>query len=283
MRRQKSLLSFLFIAFLNIATSASILPLDNKKFIAYTDEGQGTPLILIHAFPTDKQLWKPQTELKQSFRVISLDLWGFGQSSPADGNAISMADYAAEVKTLLDHLQIKKAIIGGESMGGYIALAFLKLYPQAVEGLVLSNTQAIADSDEAKINREKIAQEVLEHGTEKLINGFIENALSPNASNDMRAQLLDILQSQKPTALASALRGMSLRASTEDLLAHSTLPILIITSEEDKVISPQQSEAMHQLAKNSKLVILANAGHLSSFEQPEQWNQAVKEMFFLPH
>jgi pimeloyl-ACP methyl ester carboxylesterase len=273
-----ALIAPLFYLYSNFCIASSVYI--NNALISYTDVGQGKPLILIHAFPTDKNLWTPQQEgLKEKFRVISLDLLGFGDSVPVDGNAVSIDDYADEVKQLLDYLHIEKAIIGGESMGGYVALAFLQQYPDRAEGLILSNTQAIADSPEAQTAREKKAIEVLENGTDNLIKGFMEKALTPNASDKSRSLLTQILTLQKPTALASALRGMAKRNQTSELLAHTALPILIITSDQDLIISSQQSEAMHALAKNSRLIVISNAGHLSNLEQPEQWNQAITDMF----
>jgi pimeloyl-ACP methyl ester carboxylesterase len=165
-------------------------------------------------------------------------------------------------------------------MGGYIALAFLQKYPDRVMGLVLSDIQAITDSNEAKIKREATAVDILKQGTAKLIDGFIPKALTTQASDQTQTFLKNILNSQTSTAVASALRGMALRPDTSNLLSNTQLPILIITGNQDTVISPEQSENMHQLAKNSKLVKIMNAGHLSSLEQPEQWNQAVIEMFF---
>jgi pimeloyl-ACP methyl ester carboxylesterase len=91
--------------------------------------------------------------------------------------------------------------------------------------------------------------------------------------------LRTILESEDATAIASASRGMALRNDTSDLLSHSTLPILIMTGDQDVLINPQQSHNMHIMAKNSRLVIIANAGHLSSLEQPSQWNRAVIDMF----
>lgn len=211
--------------------------------------------------------------------MITLDLWGFGESSSVDGKAIPMSEYADEVKQLLDYLKIDKAIIGGESMGGYIALAFLDKYPNQTLGLVLSNTQAVADSPETKATREKTALDVLENGPENLISGFIAKALSSTASQQTKDYLRHILSLQKSTAIASALRGMALRNSTSAVLATTKLPILIITGELDNVIPPQQSIDMHSLSKNSQLIILPNAGHLSNLEQPKQWNQAIIEMF----
>lgn len=251
-----------------------------QKNISYTDSGSGKPIVLIHAFPTDQRLWQPQqTELSQHFRIITLDLWGFGKSAGVDGKAVTMTEYADEVSQLLDQLHIQKAVIGGESMGGYIALAFLKKYPERVNGLILSDTQAIADTDEIKQKREMSAADVLKNGTSNLINGFMPKALSSSATDDTKVYLHHILDEQSPTAVAAALRGMALREDLSFILGNSNLPVLILTGDEDSVISPKQSEAMHQYAKNSKLVIIAKAGHLASLEKPEEWNKAVVEYF----
>ncbi|AWN74359.1 alpha/beta hydrolase [Legionella anisa] len=274
------LIAILYCFFSHTALASTIAIPHTKQFISYNDLGEGKPLVLIHAFPTDQRLWQPQQEeLKEHFRVITLDLWGFGESSSVDGKAIPMSEYADEVKQLLDYLKIDKAIIGGESMGGYIALAFLDKYPNQTLGLVLSNTQAVADSPETKATREKTALDVLENGPENLISGFIAKALSSTASQQTKDYLRHILSLQKSTAIASALRGMALRNSTSAVLATTKLPILIITGELDNVIPPQQSIDMHSLSKNSQLIILPNAGHLSNLEQPKQWNQAIIEMF----
>ena len=236
---------------------------------------------MIHAFPTDQQLWLPQQEgLKPYFRVITLDLWGFGQSDGVNGQAVTMKEYADEVKQLLDQLHIKRAIISGESMGGYIALAFLKKNPNLVNGLILSYTQSIADSEETKTKREVTAIDVLEHGTASLINNFMPKALSPTASQQKKIFLQSILSSQTTNGIASALRGMALRDDTSSVIAAANLPILILTGDQDTLISPQQSKNKHIIAKNSKLVIIENAGHLSSLEQPSAWNEAVVNMFF---
>ncbi|RDI45154.1 alpha/beta fold hydrolase [Aquicella lusitana] len=277
-----ALLLSAFFYFPGFITSAYAAPMNtaNNKVIFYRDTGKGSPLVLIHAFPTDQRLWKPQQkELKKHFRLITIDLLGFGQSSATDGQAVTMTEYADEVKQVLDQLHIQQAIIGGESMGGYVALAFLKKYPGSVKGLVLSDTQSIPDSMETKAKRETTALDVLEHGTGSLISGFMPKALSPAAPEKAKLFLQQILETQKPEAVASALRGMALRDDTSDVIANTVLPILIITGDQDTLISPQQSETMHKLAKNSQLVTLSPAGHLSSLEQPEQWNKAVTAMF----
>jgi pimeloyl-ACP methyl ester carboxylesterase len=271
----------LFAYFLIIFSTWAAPSHQQFKHISYIDVGQGKPLVLIHAFPTDQRLWLRQQEnLKNYFRVITLDLWGFGRSDATDGQAVTMTAFAEEVKQLLDDLHIQKAVIGGESMGGYIALAFLQQYPDRIEGLILSDTQSIADTDEIMKKRELTAKTVLMQGTTQFIADFMTKALSPHASLPTRDLLKDILNTQAATGIASALRGMALREDTSHVLAGTIVPVLIITGDEDVLISPIQSQRMLELAKNSKLVVIEKAGHLSSMEQPEVWNTAVINMFY---
>lgn len=259
----------------------------DNRFISYTDIGHGKPLVLIHAFPTDQRLFElARKELEDIFhdsyifRVISIDLWGFGQSTATNGQAVTMQQYADEVNELLDYLEIKSTLIGGESMGGYVALAFLDKFPEKVQGLILSGTQSIADNEETKAKREAIAKDVIEHGTENFINDFASQALSADAPQKTKLFLKHILEKQDKMALASALRGMALREDTSKLLANTSIPVLILAGEKDAVISTEQSQNMHALAKKSRLVIIPNAGHLVSLEQPYKWIWTVVDMFY---
>lgn len=249
-------------------------------YISYSDVGQGEPLVLIHAFPVDKRLWKPQQDgLASHFRIITLDLWGFGQSSAVQGQIASMEEYADEVKQLLDKLHIKQAIIGGESMGGYISLAFLKYYPERVKGLVLSDTNSISLTQQQKDKYYKTADDILANGSSAFIQDFLPKAVSKDASHQIRTYLLTIMNEQTPAGMAAAFRGIADRSNTSNELSEAKLPILIITGDEDQVLPPQQSYDMHELAKDSRLIVIAGAGHLSNLEKPEQWNQAVIDMF----
>lgn len=261
-------------------TFASELSAKKLSHISYSDVGQGVPLVLIHAYPFDQRLWKPQQEnLASNFRIITLDLWGFGQSDAIQGQIVTMDDYADEIKQLLDELHIKKAIIGGESMGGYVSLAFLDHYPERVKGLILSDTNSISLTEQQKETYYKTADDIQTNGSNTFIQGFLPKAVSKQASQQIRTYLLTIMNEQTPTAMAAAFRGIAERNNTSNVLSKTTLPILIITGEEDQVLPPQQSYDMHELAKNSRLIVIKNAGHLSNLEKPEEWNNAVIEMF----
>ena len=105
-------------------------------------------------------------------------------------------------------------------------------------------------------------------------------ALTPEAPQQTKIDLQKMLEAQPATAIASGLRGMALRQDTSTVLSNTTLPVLIITGSNDTLISPEQSSKMHSLTKNSKLVEIKNAAHLSSLEQPKDWNKAVVDMFY---
>lgn len=243
--------------------------------LSYTDTGgKGTPLVLVHAWPTDLRLWEPQQEgLKAHFRVISVDLWGFGHSAPLPKNVYTMTDYADEIKQLLDQLHIEKAIIGGESMGGYVALSFLKKYPQHTMGLVLSNTRATSDTADDKAKREKLAAAVID-GKADLIRDFLPRLFwHVDAATQEKVAL--IMRQQSSAAIAASLLGIAYREDLTALLSETALPILIIAGDKDAVIDPQESRFMHKLAKNSRLIILENTGHLANLENSNRWNQAV--------
>lgn len=263
-----------------VLTLSSLHEAQANMKISYQEVGSGTPIVLLHPFPTDKDLWQPQREgLQKHFRVITLDLLGFGEAAPVDGKAISMSEYAAQVKELMDQLHLQKAIIGGESMGGYVALAFLKNYPERVSGLILADTQAIADSEEARAKRESSALDILKNGTSGFNTAFLPKALSQQAHEHTKIYLKSIMDKQSSTAMASALRGMGQREDLSSVLAKTSLPVLIISGSDDVVISPKQSDAMHALASNSKLVMIEGAGHLASLERPDSWNKAVVDYF----
>lgn len=266
--------------FLNAHAKVKQVVTSDKKVISYTIAGKGQPLVLIHPFPTDKTLWAPQqATLQKHFRVITIDLWGFGQSTLLNKRAITMADYADEVKQLLDALHIQHAIIGGESMGGYVALAFLAKYPQAVNGLILSGTQAIAADQKMKEEDELQAREILAQGTHNLLADFMPKALSAQAPAQAKQYLFSIVQKQPAKAVALALCGIASRQDTSTILLNTKLPVLILTGDHDEIIPAQQSEEMHRLAKNSKLVVFKNVGHLASLEQAELWNCEVINYF----
>ena len=111
--------------------------------LAYTDTGIGQPVVLLHGYPFNRTLWNEQVSaLSNSYRVITPDLRGLGESGATSG-AATMNRMAQDVAALLDQLEISRAVIGGLSMGGYVALAYYKQFPSRVRALVLTDTMMV--------------------------------------------------------------------------------------------------------------------------------------------
>jgi 3-oxoadipate enol-lactonase len=252
----------------------------NGTRMEYTDTGgDGTPVLLIQAFPLHAGMWKPQIDsLGDRFRLIAPNLKGFGGSdAPSDASDYSMDGYARDLKALLDELGITKAVIVGLSMGGYVAFAFLRLYPDAVAALVLSDTRAEADAPEGKERRSAQQTQVRETGTTALIDA-LSGALLGEATRTSQPQLVERakeLMDNPPEGFVGALEAMKNRPDSTADLAKIRVPTLVLVGEEDGVTPPEASRKMHEHVGGSRLVVLPGVGHLSNLEAPEAFTEAL--------
>lgn len=246
--------------------------------LEYDDLGNGTPLLFIHGYPLDRSMWGPQVnELQKISRVIAPDLRGFGQSSDTDGQAVTMETYAEDMKALLDSLNIQQAILCGLSMGGYIALAFVTQYADRVQGLILSNTKAGADTDAGRQGRYDTANKVEQSGsTAVVVDGMAPKMLGPKAKPEATSFARSLMSHQRVPGVTSALRGMAVRPDRTPGLSSIKVPTLIITGSADIVIPPSESEAMHQVISHSALVNIPDAGHLANLDNTDAYNEAVR-------
>jgi pimeloyl-ACP methyl ester carboxylesterase len=138
---------------------AQLIIYKNTK-ISFTDQGKGTALVLLHGFLENKSMWDAFIpELSKKYRVITLDLLGHGDTE-CYGYVHAMEDQADMLYALTLFLKLRKVVLVGHSMGGYIALAFAELFPDHVKGLVLLNSTSRADSEERKVNRDRAIEAV---------------------------------------------------------------------------------------------------------------------------
>jgi 3-oxoadipate enol-lactonase len=243
-------------------------------------EGPGDPLVLLHAFPLNGRMFEPQMEaFSGGRRVVAPDFPGFGRS-PRTPAQPDVRYYAAAVGGLLDRLGLERVVLGGVSMGGYVAFGCLRLFPQRVSGLVLADTRPEPDSDEIRENRKEMARRVADEGVEVLVELQMERLLARDTlENDeevverVRAMILE----SAPGGVVAALGAMRNRPDSTPLLAEIEAPTLVIGGEEDGISSPEVMGAMAQKIPNSRHVALPRAGHLSNLENPEGFNAALGE------
>jgi len=245
--------------------------------MAYRDEGQGQPILLIHAFPMSSAMWEDQIDaLATRFRVMAPDLRGFGATARGSG-AASLDQHADDLAALLDRLGIEKATVAGISMGGYITFALLRRHRARIERLILADTRAGTDSEEAKQGREKNARLAEAEGASAIAGQMLPKLLSAGAPDTVRDEVRKIVEANDPAGLAAALRAMAARPDSTPLLPTIDVPTLIIVGSEDELTPPNEARAMHAAIAGSRLVEIPGAGHLSNLEAPDRLNAAVVE------
>ncbi len=245
----------------------------------YEERGGGTPLVLVHGFPLDGRIWEDQlSALCDRYRVIALDLRGFGRSRAEQ--PFTMQSLADDVHHVLEKLGALPCVLGGLSMGGYVALAYVSKYPTDLKGLALIDTRCEADTPEGKQNREKMIESVRCAGSEAIANAMMPKMLAPDAQQS-RPQLMQrlrtIMEECPPKTIEHALAAMRDRRDYRDRLASIAVPTLIIVGEHDAITPPSVSEFMRKEIPSSELVVVKGAGHMSPMEQPEQVNRAIRQ------
>jgi pimeloyl-ACP methyl ester carboxylesterase len=249
----------------------------------YLEAGSGWPVVLIHAFPLNADMWRPQLErVPDGWRFIAPDLRGFGPASgpPSVPPATAVDDFAGDVGTLLDRLHIDRAIIGGLSMGGYVTFALFRKSPERFSGLMLADTKASADSAEGREGRRKMIELVRASGATAVADQMLPKLLgaaSTTARPELQSEVRQMIESTSVAAIAGALEALSNRPDSTPDLARMTCPALIVVGAEDVLTPVADAEAMDRRIARSSLVVLPGAGHLSNLESPDAFSRALAD------
>jgi 3-oxoadipate enol-lactonase len=242
--------------------------------------GEGPTVLFLHAFPLGLAMWDDQVPaLAGTHRVVRFDARGFGGSPPGDG-LLSMERIADDAVGLLDHLGLPQAVVVGLSMGGYAALALVRRHPDRLRGLVLADTRAGADSDEARRNRAALAERVLKEGAEAAAGAVLPKLLGATSHRDRPAlvsRVRDLILGNPPRGIADALAGLASRADSTPNLREVRVPTLVVCGEEDALTPPADAEQLQRGIAASRLALIPQAGHLSNLESPAAFNRALLE------
>jgi 3-oxoadipate enol-lactonase len=247
--------------------------------IEYDVRGEGPAVLLLHAFPLGLFTWDAQAEaLFPTHRVVRFDARGFGGSTPGEG-PLTMERIADDGASLLDHLGIEKAVVGGCSMGGYAAFAFVRRHPQRLAGLVLQDTRAGADSAEAKANRASLAAKVLAEGAPAAVEAFLPNLVGETTHRErpaLVAGLRERVLACSPLGIANALHGLAARADSRETLPTIVVPTLVLVGAEDALTPPAEAATMAAAIPRARLDVIPQAGHLANLENPAAVNAALR-------
>lgn len=234
--------------------------------ISFTDSGKGIAIIFLHGFLENKSMWNFfMKAYNTKYRIITIDLLGHGESESL-GYVHSMEENAKVVQAVLTHLRVRKSILVGHSMGGYVCLAFAEMYPDKVRSLILINSTAVADSAERKINRDRAIQAVkYNHDT------FIKMAVGNLFSLENREKFKNEIEHTKREALKTSLQGivatlegMKIREDREVLLHFAPFPISLILGIQDSVL-PYEETALQVEGTRSSIYSFPD-GHMTPIE-----------------
>ena len=238
--------------------------------ISFTDQGKGTAVVLLHGFLENKTMWdKYVSALSKNHRIITIDLLGHGETECL-GYIHTMEDQADIIFAVLNSLRIRKIVLVGHSMGGYVALAFAELYPDNVKGLFLLNSTSRADSDERKINRDRAIKAVKQNHT-----NFVRISITNLFSEDNREVFAKEIEKVKLQALktplqgiVASLEGMKIRKDREVLLHFAPYPIQLVLGKKDGVLI--YDDTIDQIEGTKVELTTFPDGHMSHIENEKE-------------
>lgn len=250
------------------------------KGTAQTDVGDlQLPIVFLHAFPLNGAMWRPQLDAcsARGWTAFAPDLRGFGRTRPlpAAGEVVTPEMMAQDIVALLDFYQYPRAILVGLSMGGYVAMAVARSFPERIAGLVLADTRPGADAPETRVSREQTANLALEKGSRIVAERMVGGLLRPGAARDEKEEVLAIAAQNDPRGVAAASRGMALRPDSTDVLARLNSPSLVLVGEQDGITPVAVAESIASTLPRGRLAVIPRAGHLSNLENPADFNAAL--------
>lgn len=241
----------------------------------------GPPVVLLHAFPLNHSMWDNQIPAfaGAGFRVLAPDLRGHGASPKGEGPA-TMARMAADVLRLADRQDLGRFVLGGLSLGGYVALEVAASRPDRLRGLLLSDTRAEPDAPEARNARVALAEKVNADGAKPLVDSYLPRYFAP-ATYRAQPALVERTRSQlsaaRPGGSIHALLGMADRPDQRPHLRTMRMPSLVVVGAEDALTPVAAAQVLKDGLPEAQLRLIPEAGHLPCLERPDAWNQVVLE------
>lgn len=247
--------------------------------IAYTDEGKGKVIVLLHGFLESKEIWEHFIQkLSKHHRVIAIDLPGHGKTDKFYKKH-SMEMMARVVKSILDKLEIKKCIVAGHSMGGYVTLAFAELFPKSLKGFALINSTSYEDSIEKKADRlraiELIKKDRLNYISD-LINKLFAHENLKKFHDEIEKCKAIARHTLKDGAIA-ALHGMRERKDRTSALMDANCPVFFVYGIKDIVIPFEKNVPLSLLPHKHKVSITEASGHMTFIEDADTTYKRFRE------
>lgn len=255
------------------------ITIDNRR-VSYNDLGSVNhqTIIFIHGFPFSKAMWNNQLEyFKDKYRVISYDIRGFGNSHSGQSD-FTIDLFADDLIQLMDALKIKKAMICGLSMGGYIALNAVARYPKRINALVLCDTTCMPDTPEIKNKRLKAIENVMENGVASYADESMKNFFTLKSFDTKKEEIAFVktmMVNTSKTTICKTLLALAERNETHSILSGIKVPVHIMVGEHDTITPLAAAQFMSEQIHDASLSIISKAGHVSNIENPKEFNDQL--------
>lgn len=251
-----------------------------NSIINFSDEGSGNPLILLHGYLESLRIWDDFSPLiSDQYRVIRIDLLGHGESEFFNDIA-SMELMAESVKFVMDHLKIRKAFLIGHSLGGYVTLAFLDLFPDRLTGFCLFHSQPFADTPQTIEKRKREIMLVQKGKKDVIYNLNIPNAFANDNLDILKKEIeyaKSVARDTSDSGIIAALNGLMARPDRSEVLEDTKLPFLWILGMKDNYIPHDAVLQKVKLPVNNRVVSLLNSGHQGFMEEMENSAKELKD------
>lgn len=243
--------------------------------IHYEVVGIGDPMVLLHGFLENSTMWKNLLPtLSVSNKVITIDLLGHGNTA-CIGYVHTMEMMAEAVDAVLEHLKIKEANFIGHSMGGYVALAYLELFPKKVKSLCLVNSNSSADNPERQLNRDR-AIAAVKHNHKTFISMSVSNLFAPDNRERLNAEIIQVKNEalKMPIqGIIAALEGMKIRKDRTKLFREAQFKKMLIIGRRDPVL--EYDSVMEQILGTDIEIVEFPDGHMSHIENSKELSYEI--------
>ena len=247
----------------------------------YTDAGEGETIVFLHGFCESKELWTDFVKpLQNQFRIVTLDLPGFGQNTETQPDDYSMEAMAEYVHKVIKQLQIKKPLVVGHSLGGYVALALAEAHPRLMSGMCLFHSSAKADTKEKKENRNKSIDFIKKHGVQLFMQSFVGPLFYPGNKKKCSGAIekLTLIGAATPKeTVIGVMKAMRDREKRTKVLKEAKYPILFILGKDDPAVPLEAALEQVHLPTNSMTYFLAETGHMGMFERTYETRKSLQK------
>jgi 3-oxoadipate enol-lactonase len=250
----------------------------NGISIFFEDNPGKIPVIFIHGFPFDHNMWNNQIlKFSSNYFCVTYDIRGLGNSDPGDG-LYTMDSFVDDLEMIMNEMNLIKPVLCGFSMGGYILLRAMERLEERFSGLILCDTRAGADSNEGKINRERAIKKINNEGVKKYVEEFIPNCFSESSlenKGDLVKEIISGSEDFSSLGLKGCLLAMAARTDTTEYLSKFQIPALVLCGEEDNITTPDVMMGLADKIHGSDFYTIPKAGHLSPVENPDVVNKHI--------